>query len=99
MMREHPAYASYIRTSRDAIVGTLSNQGEFGIIRRALRRGANTYDDLIAETGYSRGHLHRRLRQLIKAGLVITEIEATRGNFRPRKLFFLTKNKAAPQKQ
>lgn len=88
LMQQHPAYASFIKTARAAVLGTLSDQGEHGIILRAIEGGANTYEDLIQETGFSKTSLHRNLRQLQRAGLVRTDKEATRGNFRPRKLFF-----------
>lgn len=99
LMKRFPAYASYIKTARAAVVGTLSDQGEHGMILAAIEEGANTYDDLRERTGFTRSYLHRNLNQLISAGLVRVEDEPVRGNFRPRKLFFRTENKVLADKQ
>lgn len=99
LMRKFPAYSSYLRTSRDAVIGALSEDGTHGIILDALESGANCYDDLQTQTGFSASFLHRHLNQLIEAGLVESRNEPVRGNFRPRKLFFRTKNKVKPAKE
>lgn len=93
LAKEHPAYASFVKTARAAVIGTLSNEGEHGMILHAIEQGCNTYGDLREETGFSSGYLHKNLKQLIVAGLVRVEDEGKRGNFRPRKLFFLTDTK------
>ena len=91
LMQRHPAYASYLRTSRDAVIGALSQDGVHGILLAALAEGSNTYHDLQQATGFSPSYLHRHLNQLIQSGQVRLEKEPVRGNFAPRKLFFRTK--------
>lgn len=95
LMRRFPAYASFLKTARLAVIGQLGEQGTHGIIMAALENGANTYSDLEKETGFSSSHLHRNLNQLINQGLVRQEEEPVKGNFRPRKLFFPTENKVS----
>jgi DNA-binding HxlR family transcriptional regulator len=92
LMKRFPAFASHIKTARLAVLGQLGDQGAHGIILAAIESGANTYADLEAQTGFVASHLHRNLNQLIRQGLVRQEEEPVRGNFRPRKLFFLVKD-------
>jgi hypothetical protein len=108
LMKDFPAYASYLRTSRDAVVGTLSDAGTHGLILAALEDGANTYSDLMAETGFSASKLHRHLNQLISLGLVYMTEEPARmaighdGQRRPikrRKLYFLTEKNELPSEK
>jgi predicted HTH transcriptional regulator len=91
LMRRFPAYSSILKTARLAVTGQISDQGTHSIILAAIEDGANTYADLEAKTGFSSSHLHRNLNQLINQGLVRQAEEPVRGNFRPRKLFFLVK--------
>jgi predicted HTH transcriptional regulator len=91
LMRRFPAYSSILKTARLAVTGQISDLGTHSIILAAIEDGANTYADLEAMTGFSSSHLHRNLNQLISAGLVRQAEEPVRGNFRPRKLFFLVK--------
>lgn len=96
---KHPAYASVLFVAQNAIKGMISLDGVHGIILTALASGANTYADLQRETGFSASYLHRHLHQLIKDGQVYTRLEARRGQFRARKLFFLTEKEPAKTKK
>ena len=95
-MRRFPAYASFIKTVRMAVIGSLSDKGQHGRILAAIESGAQTIQDISDETKYSRSYIHDNLQQLISLGLVESRNEPKRGNFRPRKLFILTKNKGNP---
>jgi DNA-binding MarR family transcriptional regulator len=88
LMRRHPAFASYLKTSRDAILFAASKSGPIGLILTAIRSGAHTQEDLRDVTGLSRSNLSQHLRRMIRGNLIEERIEPTRGNFRPRKLFF-----------
>lgn len=98
-MKSHPAYASYIRTTRDAVIGALSKDGVHGLLLAALANGCNTYQDLRIQTGFSPGYLHRHLSQLIRDGQVETRRVPKSGRGQPQKLFFLTKKETYKAKK
>jgi predicted ArsR family transcriptional regulator len=91
LMQRFPAYASYLRTARDAVIGTQSTDGVHGIILGALAEGAATYHDLQTATGFSSSYLRRHLDQLIQSGQVYRTEEPGGYQQKPRKLHFLTK--------
>lgn len=91
LMRRHPAQRGILWVTRAAILQELGPGWAEEIILTSIESGAQTYADLQKETGLTRDYLHRHIHRLIRQGQVRQEQEPKRGNFRPRKLFFLTK--------
>lgn len=91
LMKEHPRFAVYLRTSRDAVLGAVSQDGAHAILLRAIREGASSYYDLQEVTGFSASYLHQHLKILAAEGHL--EIRQTPGyGNKPRKLYFLREN-------
>lgn len=95
-MRRFPAFASYIRTAREAVIGSMSQDGTHGLMLTGMDLGYNTYEDLMEFTGYSRTHIHDNLNVLIQQGQIYSTIEPLKRGGRPRKLFFRSKKKPQP---